>query len=214
MEQEGVIKFQYKFFPYPAVHSKNIETLNHWRNILYNKKLIGQSPDRYDGAGYGNVSKRCPPFYQTRNKRSFFITGSQTGLIQKLSPEHYTTVLEYYPQDNYIIAEGPTKPSSESLTHGAIYDADDTVRYVFHTHDPGIWHRATEMNIPTTNANVAYGTVEMAEEVKRLFRSTNVRDIKILSMAGHEDGVISFGRSAEEAGNVMLQYFSKGCGKK
>ena len=44
----------------------------------------------------------------------------------------------------------------------------------------------------------------MAEEVRRLFRDTSVRQRGIFAMGGHEDGVVSFGRSAEEAGNVMV----------
>jgi len=206
MEQEGVIKFQMKFYPFPAVHERNIHCLNSWRDILYQHNLIGQDPLRYDGAGFGNVSKRCPPFFQPCGHRSFFITGTQTGVKNQLTKEDYTTVLKYDIAQNLIVAEGPVKPSSESLTHGAIYDADDSIRYVFHSHSPEIWHNAKRLGIPVTDETVAYGTVAMAKEVKRLFVQTDVRERRILSMGGHEDGIITFGRSTKEAGEVMLHY--------
>ncbi|WP_372368694.1 class II aldolase/adducin family protein [Candidatus Uabimicrobium sp. HlEnr_7] len=208
MEQEGVIKFQLRFFPYPAVHQKNIECLDKWRDILYTYKIIGQDPLRYDGAGFGNVSKRCPPFFQPCGKRSFFITGTQTGLKRQLTTHDYTTVLEYNIKENLIVAEGPVKPSSESLTHGAIYDADTNIRYVFHTHSPEIWKNAKALGIPVTNPDIPYGTVAMANEVKRLFNRTDVAKLKIFSMGGHEDGIISFGRSTREAGDIMLHYYN------
>ncbi|BBM83733.1 class II aldolase/adducin family protein [Candidatus Uabimicrobium amorphum] len=205
--QEGVIKFELRFFPYPAVHEKNIACLNSWRNTLYEYNLIGQDPTRYDGAGFGNVSKRCPPFFQPCGKRRFFITGTQTGLKSLLTTEDYTTVLEYNIAQNMIVAEGPVKPSSESLTHGAIYDADDNIRYVFHTHSPEIWHNAKRLEIPVTHPDVEYGTVEMAQEVKRLFYHSDVAQKQIFSMGGHEDGIITFGRSPQQAGEIMLRYY-------
>ena len=55
-----------------------------------------------------------------------------------------------------------------------------------------------------TRADVAYGTPEMADEVRRLFCETDVRQLRIFGMAGHEDGIVTFGRTADEAGSAML----------
>ena len=44
----------------------------------------------------------------------------------------------------------------------------------------------------------------MSDEVRRLFRETDVRQRRLFSMGGHEDGLVSFGRTAEEAGTVLL----------
>ncbi len=49
----------------------------------------------------------------------------------------------------------------------------------------------------------------MADEVRRLFRETDVRKLKIFGMAGHEDGIITFGHTAEEAGQVLVDWLAK-----
>jgi hypothetical protein len=51
---------------------------------------------------------------------------------------------------------------------------------------------------------VAYGTPEMAAEVRRLARETPLLEGRALAMGGHEDGIVVFGRSADEAGATML----------
>jgi hypothetical protein len=38
-----------------------------------------------------------------------------------------------------------------------------------------------------------------------LFRETDVNHRRIFSMAGHEDGVISFGETADDAGSILLR---------
>jgi hypothetical protein len=53
-----------------------------------------------------------------------------------------------------------------------------------------------------TDETVAYGTPEMAKEVRRLI--TNMASPGIFSMGGHEDGVFTFGRSLAEAGQLMV----------
>ncbi len=47
------------------------------------------------------------------------------------------------------------------------------------------------------------GTPGMALEMFRLFEEENLGDRKILAMAGHEDGIICFGGSLDEAGQVL-----------
>ena len=63
--------------------------------------------------------------------------------------------------------------------------------------------------MPITRPDVAYGTPEMSDEVRRLFRETDVRQRRLFSMGGHEDGLVSFGRTAEEAGTVLLTYLAR-----
>ena len=46
----------------------------------------------------------------------------------------------------------------------------------------------------------------MAAETVRLFRETDVRQIGMYAMAGHEDGIVSFGETAEQAAGVMEKY--------
>ena len=207
--QEGMTKFQQLFTKRPPIRYEVIRELNSWRKILYWTKLIGQDHDKYEGAGYGNLSQRLEPYSFPRNKRRFVITGTQTGNLKDLTQEHYTIVLECYPEKNLVVVEGPIEASSESMTHGTIYYLDDSLRFVFHAHSPHIWSCSRILEIPTTRENVEYGTPEMAEEVRILFKNSDVKDKHIFSMGGHENGVITFGRTSEEAGLVMLKYLAK-----
>ena len=183
------------------------EELRHWRQRFYQLKLIGQEPGRYDGAGYGNVSCRVPPFRDRANHKAFLITGTQTGDQTALPDFGYALVREYYPRQNRVVSEGPIKPSAESLTHGMIYDLFPQARWVFHAHCPEIWRASQRLGIPTTGKDVPYGTPEMAMAVARLRDEVGL-DEQILAMGGHEDGIITFGESASDAGHVMVRYLS------
>ena len=175
--------------------------------------LIGSRgiPNRYGGYGFGNISQRLPPFEAPAHHRLFVISGTQTGSLAELTPDHYALVLKCDPDRNIIVASGPIRPSSESLTHGTLYDLDDSLRFVMHVHSPEIWGCAPLLGIPITDRRVPYGSPEMAEEVRRLFRETDVRDQRLFSMGGHEDGVVSFGRTADEAGKALLGCLERAC---
>jgi hypothetical protein len=58
---------------------------------------------------------------------------------------------------------------------------------------------------PTSSKAVDYGTPEMAYEIARLFKVTDVRTRKILVMAGHKGGILVFGRNLEEAFGVLMR---------
>lgn len=209
MFMEGTIKFNLRFTQSPPLPHDALRQINAWRHILYLMQLIGQSPDRYWGFGYGNISQRLDPYDAPPNHRRFVISGTQTGGLAWLGPEHYSIVVECHPDQNLVVAEGPIPPSSESLTHGTLYALDESLRFVIHVHSPHIWHAASELGIPITREEVAYGTPEMAEEVRRLFQETDVRKLLIFAMGGHEDGVVSFGRTPEEAGLVLIRYLAQ-----
>ena len=204
-QQEGTVKFRLEYTAGQAQLDETLRQLNAWRKLFFMTRLVGQDPQRYGGFGYGNVSQRLLLF-NASPQPCFAISGTQTGELPDLTAVHYCVVTECWPAENRVVAHGPIKPSSESMTHGMVYRLDDTMRYVFHAHSPDIWQHAKALDIPITGENVPYGTPEMAEEVCRLFRVTPARTRRIFAMGGHEDGIVSFGCSAEEAGNVMLDY--------
>jgi hypothetical protein len=204
MREEGVIKFDLQFTESEPVVGANIAELNTWRRILWQLELIGQDPDRYGGYSYGNVSQRIGRRNEPAGRRRFVISGTQTGKLPELDVEHYSIVNAYDPASNRVVAEGPMKPSSESLTHGVIYDLDAAIRVVLHVHSPDIWQHAAALQIAVTDAGAAYGTPAMAAEVRRLYQTYGTDRAGIFSMGGHEDGIVSFGVSAGEAGSVLL----------
>ena len=204
--EEGVIKFRQEFRDGILPELRILRELNFWRNILHKEGLIGRNPEKYGGFGYGNVSQRLEPHLSSANKRRFVITGSQTQNLLKLEDKDYVIVHEYHPEENFVIAGGVIQASSESMTHGELYNLDNSIRAVFHSHSSPIWRNSEYLGIPTTRENIAYGTPEMAEEVRRLYRETNMERVRIFSMGGHEDGIFAFGANAREAGYTLLRY--------
>ena len=219
---EGVIKFSI-VQPYSRRLYFNSETkqrmkeLNHWRHTLFELDVIGCDLSRY-GACYGNVSMRYMEegsmhyaFARPKGLRTFLITGTQTGSLEEVTQQHYVRIYKYECTKNRVFAEGPLQPSSESMTHGAIYDLplELDIRYVMHVHSPQIWKNASRLEIPVTNDDVAYGTPAMAVEVQRLFWETDLREKKIFAMGGHEDGVMAFGNKVTEVGEMIMEYLQK-----
>ena len=203
--KEGIIKYQCEYTLAPALPDAQISELNAWRRMMVLAGLIGQDPPRYGGYGYGNISRRLDDEVRANGLHSFLITGTQTGGKADLCAGDYVVVTACYPAENRLVAEGPVQPSSEALTHGAVYALDSAILWVVHTHSPEIWHNAEALGVPMT-ANVPYGSPEMAAEVKRLFAESDLPEKRIFGMAGHEDGIVSYGRTAEEAGFTMLAY--------
>jgi len=207
--KEGVIKFDLKFTSAPPLPPEDLREINAWRRILRLLGLTGQDPERYDGLGYGNISRLIEPFDAPAPRRRFVISGTQTGGLGDLNEEHYALVTECEPERNRVVAEGPIRPSSEALTHGTLYQADSSLRFIMHVHSPEIWRRAPELGVPLTDAKAAYGTPDMAAEVRRLLGEPSVRNGRIFAMGGHEDGLVAFGRTAEEAGTVLVNLLAR-----
>ena len=207
MRHEGVIKFQVEHEPrqlevrrYGELACKLIA----WRQVMSLTHLVGQDPDLYEGAGYGNVSARIGPPSAALGQRSFLITGTQTSGRSVIALQSFAVVERYDFRHNRVKSHGEVHPSSESMTHGAIYDLGPNIRCVLHAHSPVLWQQARKLRLPITDPQVSYGTPEMAREVQRLFRESAVLERQILAMGGHEDGILAFGRSAEETGQILV----------
>jgi hypothetical protein len=196
-EDEGVIKFNLSFEITSADLRHDFSDLDHWHQTLKQATILGQDDQRYGGLGFGNLSERLPD-------RSFLISGTQTGSLDRLEPEHYSRVLKVDLVGNRVWAQGRVKPSSESLTHAVIYRLDTNIRFVFHVHSPDIWRNREVLFLPETTVDIPYGTIEMASAVRQLSDAGAFRERRILAMAGHEDGIISFAETAQIAGQALL----------
>lgn len=169
--------------------------LNRYRRKLLQLRLIGVDPN---GIGFGNLSIR------SGTTNNFYITGSATAGRQELTPADCTRVVAYDFKRNWLQYEGSAIPSSESLTHAAIYDSDAKTGSVIHCHDSKLWTLLLG-EAPTTSTAASYGTPEMAYEVQRLFTFGEVQKRKILVMSGHEGGIVAFGKDLEEAFAVLIR---------
>lgn len=205
---EGIIKFQLQFSPAPPLPIEALHEINAWRKILCLFRFMGQDPARYGGFCYGNISQRLLSYDLSENQSQFIISGLQTGDQPELNENHYATVTGCYAEQNLVTAEGPIHPSAESLTHGALYSMDKFLQSVIHVRSSDIWCHAQRLGIPFTDSSVGHGTSEIVNEIFRLFRDTPVRNQGIFVMGGCEDGVISFGKTVEEAGMILFHWLA------
>ena len=192
---EGYIKYESRWTPGPATHVTAARDLDCWRRPLYEAGLIGEYEEH--GVGYGNISVR------RGSSGLFLISGTQTGHLPVTDESHYSLVTDCDIRSNIVRCSGPIQASSEAMTHASIYALGDAIGAVVHVHSPELWQRHLG-ELPTTSPDIAYGTPDMAEELDRLYRMEGLRESGVAVMAGHEDGLISFGTTIEEAAFRML----------
>jgi Class II Aldolase and Adducin N-terminal domain len=181
--ETGAVKFRYESSGKELTPFAGFEELNAARQELRRMNLIGV--DQH-GVGFGNVSLRDGA------TESFYITGSGTGGLPVLTLREYAKVVAWDFERNWLRCDGLTVASAESLTHAAVYATAPEAGVVVHGHNQDLWRSLIEQGI-STEANVAYGTPEMARQVQRLLRETSVRTRGIFAMAGHDQGIVVFG---------------------
>lgn len=189
MAETGSIKFTCDRVAVKLSRFAGFDELNKYRRNLLRLGTIGIDTN---GVGFGNLSVRIGA------TSHFYITGSGTGKLPELTPADCARVVAYDFTRNWLQCEGLTAASSESLTHAAVYESDPTTGAVVHCHDMKLW-KALLHKVPTTPGKVEYGTPEMAYAVRGLFDNTDVLKKKIFVMAGHEGGVVAFGRDLRSA---------------
>ncbi|WLQ11430.1 class II aldolase/adducin family protein [Hahella aquimaris] len=198
MAQEGVIKFDLRHTQQTLPEHLDLSELEAWRGVLFEHGLIGQDPFRYDGLGYGNISMRASP------EGAFIVTGSQTGGASQLEANQYALVTEAEVDANRLTSLGEIKPSSESLTHALLYALDPEIKAVAHVHSPEIWHNAAALGLTTTPESAEYGSMDLVDAIKSLWRDGKLKTPGVFVMLGHQDGVVAFGSSLRAATGIIL----------
>lgn len=195
MIDEGYIKYQIDWQQAPPIET-DISELIEVRNQLFKMGLIGFYEEHQ--VGYGNISVRC------EQPGEFVVSGTQTGGIPVLDQSHFTEVTDWNLKGNRLSCRGPIKASSESLTHAAVYDCDPGIKAIIHVHALDLWKWMLD-TYPFTHGDVPYGTPEMAMEVLRLYQDTDLPQVKSFAMAGHEEGIFTFGASLSEAMELLQE---------
>src|SRR5215510_6769423 len=188
------VKFTYECARNNIAPFDALNELNACRRKPRELRLIGVDSS---GVGFGNLS------VQDGATSNFYVTGSATGGLPTLALTDYVRVVACDFKKNWLQYEGAAIPSSESLTHAAIYESDPITSAVIHCHDSVLWATLLD-RVPTSSKSVAYGTPEMAYEIIRLFEASDVRSKKIFVMAGHPDGVVAFGKNFGDAFSVLM----------
>lgn len=203
---DGVIKF--------ALHHRNtglqidtnvFQELIDLRDRLKELNLIGVYPDDYymtPGVGFGNASIRYTSDHQ------FLVSGSQTGPLITTTQDHYSLVTDCDIDNNALTSKGPIKPSSESMSHAAIFEIAPEVKCVIHVHSKKMWDAFEKFDMPITPEDVLYGTPEMARALQDVYNKTPVL-VKPICMRGHIEGLLTWGRTVQEALQLYLDIVDK-----
>jgi len=189
---DGVVKYDFTYNRSGALPQCLIKPIEACRARLYIMGLIGVYPN---GIGYGNISRRL-------KGGSFVITGTQTGHLPRLTPKYYSLVEACDDRNFCLRASGAAKPSSEALTHGTVYDLSPEINAVIHIHSMALWKFMLAGDYLRTT-DVEYGSIEMIEEVIRIYDPIDPLSNPIFAMAGHEEGIICFGQDMDEAERVL-----------
>ena len=197
-EQEGVIQFKLSHQTSEPVSYGELSDLISWHERMHALGLISQDPSRYLGYAYGNMSHRL-------TDNGFLISGTQTGGIANLTEKHYAHVDDCDIHNNKVTSHGPIKPSSECMSHAAIYAASPNTMAVIHVHSPLIWQQHEELQLASTPADVDYGTPEMATAILNCIDHSN----GCIAMLGHEDGIFCFAYNINTAGQHVLALYDQ-----
>ncbi len=192
---EGYTKFICDWTVCDLPEFKETAELCLWRRPLHDAGLIGIYADV--GIGFGNISMRVGAGPE------FLVSGTQTGHLQDVGPQHFSLVTNADPERNRVCCRGTVQASSESMTHAALYRTDSSIAAVVHVHSKRLWHLLCG-RIPTTDATVAYGTPEMASEFSRLWQESDLPATGIAVMGGHEEGLVSVGSTMAAAATRIL----------
>jgi len=192
--EEGYIKYKCNWIQEEVIHAGQIHEINKWRSVLMKQGYIGM----YDnGIGFGNISIRI-------DEHTFMVSGSATGGIKELTADHYALVTDFNLTHNELTCKGMTMASSESLTHAAIYACSKETNAVVHIHHKQKWSSLLH-HAATTDSSIAYGTPELAFAIQSLIKEDKVGPSRIIVMGGHEEGLIAYGKTLEEAAMAFLK---------
>lgn len=194
--EEGYVKYECLWTKAPLPDAAAVEVLERWRRPLFEAGLIGEYDE--SGIGYGNISIRCGEPGQ------FLISGTRTGHLARTDESHYALVTSWSVDRNLVRCTGAVPASSEAMTHAAIYDLAEEIGAVVHVHASDLWRQHLN-GLPTTATAVSYGTPAMANEFRRLYRETDFSETQLAVMAGHEEGLLSYGMTLEDAAMRILE---------
>ena len=198
MMSEGYVKYSAEHTTAPIMEAPNWEKLNEARTHLHKLGLVGVYSD---GIGFGNVSIRY-------HENEFLISGTATGAAPVLSLNEYCLVNFFDIKKNRVVTSGPIQASSESMTHGAVYQSCSKVNCVIHIHSKKIFDWMIRGNYLSTPKDAEYGTPEIALAIGERVQAAGKNEGQIV-LSGHDEGIIAYGHSVERAFNLVIELYNE-----
>jgi ribulose-5-phosphate 4-epimerase/fuculose-1-phosphate aldolase len=200
MTGEGYVKYVAKHTMAPVIELPHWEELNWARTKLREMGLVGVASG---GIGFGNLSVRS-------KGGQFLISGTATGAAPILGPEGYCLIISFDVDENRVVSTGPVKPSSETMTHGVIYQSCPGANCVIHIHSRAIFDGMIRDGYPATPETAAYGTPDIALAIGELVKDHDSgKNEGQIVLAGHDEGVIVYASTAEKALALTEELYDK-----
>jgi len=149
----------------------------------------------YEGGSSGNLSFRAEA-----GSDAFFVTASYTALGENMPDSDFCFVQHVDFQRGTVEFSGTRNPSSETMMHGAIYKARPEIMAVFHGHSAEIMHTAKMLQLPETQREMPYGTLEIVNEMLQILENYSFFILK-------NHGFVSLGATMDEAAEQTDFYF-------
>ncbi len=182
-------KFTTVFFDDNPPQHQLLSELIYWCELFQEYELT----PAHAGGTSGNLSFRI-----NANSNEFVITGAGLKHKNKLGNEHFVHVKSCDLLQKVVNVCGSRLPSSESMMHYAIYQTLPHVNAIFHGHHQGILSFAEKLNIPTTEFECQYGSIELINSIMLLIE----QNVEFFIIKNH--GFISLGSSMKHAGERAL----------
>lgn len=198
IHDDGVIKYSSQRVASVIAPSPQLDQLNRARTTLFDLGLVGAYPN---GIGYGNLSLRTCG-------NQFLITGSATGAMRQLHTDQFCLVESFSIEHNSVRSRGTLDASSESMTHGAIYEANPAVRCVMHIHSRLLFDALLTQNAPRTSPDIPYGTPAMARAVAQLVAAQPNLPV-LFVMAGHDEGLVAYGADIDSVTALLVETLNR-----
>jgi ribulose-5-phosphate 4-epimerase/fuculose-1-phosphate aldolase len=198
VKNEGTVKYSAQHTPAAAMTPPLWKNLNDVRTRLHDLYLLGVRPD---GIAFGNVSMRM-------EGNQFLISGTSTGAEKVLGADKYCLVTSIDIAANTIISRGPIPASSESMTHGAIYEACPLAKSVIHIHDRKIFDGMRSGRCLATPPDAEYGTPEIARAIAHCVTQSGKSE-GVIVLAGHDEGLIAYSGNPDKAFDLIQTLYNK-----
>jgi len=196
---EGYVKYTAEHTMSPVIETSHWADLNRARTKLREMGLVGMTSG---GIGFGNLSVRI-------KDDTFLISGTATGALPVLEPDGYCLITSFDVSSNCVVSTGPVKPSSETMTHGVIYQSCHGANCVIHIHSGQIFDGMIRDSYPATPETAAYGTPEIALAIGKLVGHDSGKNEGSIVLAGHDEGVIIYGPTVERALSLTEELYTK-----
>ena len=194
---EGYVKYSAEHRMAPAMEVPHWAELNEARTHLHRLGLVGVLSN---GVGFGNLSIRF-------RGNEFIISGTATGASPVLGPDGYCLISSFDLKQNHVVSTGPVQPSSESMTHGAVYRSCSGANCVIHIHSRAIFDGMIRDRYPATPENAAYGTPEIALAIGKCVHELGKDEGRIV-LLGHDEGVIAYSPSVEKTFSLIQELYN------